>query len=287
MKSGLEVDPTDELNDAPARIVGRRDVAVSEPYSAEVAVSNTSRRAGRRASDRRRGIGRILDTEVDVVEGGQELGAELEVDLLRNLGPLDQAQVKSGEARPIEYQIGKAALTCISLDAVGAVGRRDVAPSRRAKAAVTGRACCSHAEGFNRVVNDVLREEVGDLGRIIKAHLDRLLEILGRHPDQPEAGQSVRERIARSVGLEAVEDDRGAALKSGAALERPAFDRLADDASGIAQKPLAFAERQVVNPVGLESMVDNQRAERLEIRRTNRRVREGEAAGIDVTALDQ
>src|SRR5262249_59306157 len=75
--------------------------------------------------------------------------------------------------------------------------------------------------------------------------------------------------------------------KWGAAMERPAFDRLAEDASGIAQKRLAFAERQVVNPVGVESMVDNQRAERLEIRRTNRRVREGEAAGIDVTALDQ
>src|SRR5690349_12422812 len=102
MKSGLEVDPTDELNDAPARIVGRRDVAVSEPHSAEAVVSNPRRGTGRRASDRRRGVGRILDAEVDVVEGVQELGAELEVDLLRDPGPLDHAQVKSGEARPVE-----------------------------------------------------------------------------------------------------------------------------------------------------------------------------------------
>src|SRR5262245_714727 len=212
MKSGLEVDPTDELNDAPAGIVGRRDVAVSETYSAESVVSNPGRGTGRRASDRRRGIGRILDTEVDVVEGVQELSAELEVHLLRDLGPLDHAQIKSGESRPIKYQIRKAALPCISLDAVCAVGRRDVASRRRAEAAVTGRAGCAHAKSFNRVVNDVLRQEVCDLGRVIKAHLDRLLEVLGRHPDQPEAGQSVRERIPRSVGLEAVEDNWGAAL---------------------------------------------------------------------------
>src|SRR5215475_1134502 len=180
MKSGLEVDPTDELNDAPTRIVGRRDVAVSETHSAEAVVSNPSRRAARITSDRRRGIGRILDTEVDVVEGVQELGAELEVDLLRDLGPLDHAQIKSGEARPIKYQIRKAALPCISLDAVSAVGRRDVAPRRRAKAAVTIRTGCAHAEGFNRVVNDVLRQEVCDPACVIKAQLNRLLEVLGR-----------------------------------------------------------------------------------------------------------
>src|SRR5262245_48253152 len=108
----------------------------------------------------------------------------------------------------------KAALPGKSLDAVGAVGRRDVASRRRPETAETGSACGAHAVGFDRVVNDVLRQEVGDFRRVVKAHLDRLLEILERHPDQPNAGQA-----ARSVVLGAVENDRGAALKSGPALE--------------------------------------------------------------------
>src|SRR5262245_61840348 len=103
MKDELEIDPAAELNNAPARIIGRRDVAIGESHSAEAVVSNPCWRAASRASDRRRGVGRILDAEVDVVEGVQELSAELEIDPLRDLGPLDQAHVESGEAGPVEH----------------------------------------------------------------------------------------------------------------------------------------------------------------------------------------
>src|SRR5215212_10250882 len=93
----LEVDASRELNDAPARIVCGRDVAIGKPHSTEAAVRNSRRRAARRAADRRRGVGGVLDAEIDVVEGIQKFRAELEVDLLRDLGSLDQAQIKPRE----------------------------------------------------------------------------------------------------------------------------------------------------------------------------------------------
>src|SRR6185503_18332760 len=96
----------------------------------------------------------------------------------------------------------------------------------------------------DRVVNDVLREDVDPLGRIVIANLERLLNILRCHPDQGDVA----------------EIDIGPALNAGCAIPFPAADNLVKQAASktarIAQESFAFANRQFIDPVGLEGMLD-------------------------------
>src|SRR5687767_4666280 len=67
---GLEVEPQDDLNQPPARIIGVGRIPVGFRHLHEVSVGEGCRRSGRRIE------------EVDVVECVQELGSQLEVILL-------------------------------------------------------------------------------------------------------------------------------------------------------------------------------------------------------------
>src|SRR5262245_27816751 len=125
--------------------------------------------------DRRRGVIRAADTEIDVIEGVQEIRAELEIDPFGDPRLLGQVQIEACELRPVEKDGRETALPSVNLDTSTAISRRDVAASRRSPAAVAVGGGGAHIEGFDRVVNDVLRQVIGYPGRIIEAHLQGVL----------------------------------------------------------------------------------------------------------------
>src|SRR5262245_10631941 len=121
-KSKLEVEPGDDLHHPTARILSVVDVPVCRRHLAASV-------AARGASDAE---------EVDVVEGVQYLAAQLEVDALVDLDPLDRAHVETGEHRAVDNQGLGSAVAAQRLDAIRAIGRRDVASRGRAEIAVAG-----------------------------------------------------------------------------------------------------------------------------------------------------
>src|SRR5262245_8878995 len=151
-KRELEVDAADELNQSSARIVGCRSVPIG--------VERSTKFGRGKAADGGNVTARVANEEVNVVERVQELGAKLEVDLLRDPDPLDRAQIEPGEFRPVENEMVGAALRRELLDATAAVRRRDVTACWRATAAVTVRRGRAHVGCPDRVFNDVLRQEV-------------------------------------------------------------------------------------------------------------------------------
>src|SRR5262249_55181966 len=96
----------------------------------------------------------------------------------------------------------------------------------------------THAEGPDRVVDDVLRQQIDDAFRIIEAQLERLPEVARRHAYQ----------------LDVAEVEQLAALDAGRAVELPAADDPVERPSGLAKQGFAAPKRQLVNPVELESM---------------------------------
>jgi hypothetical protein len=76
---GLEVEPGDDLNQSSARILGVGRVRISRRHLTEEVIVK---------------VGQIgVSQEVDIIEGVQELAAQLEVDFLGDLEPLDRAQI--------------------------------------------------------------------------------------------------------------------------------------------------------------------------------------------------
>src|SRR5205085_3015406 len=128
----LEVETQDQLDDAPARIVRRRSVAIRGIGTIQLAeqAGTEGRDAGAADAD---GVGRVgADLEVLVIDQVERFGAQLEVGLLRQPDLLDQARVHAQEARAVEHQVGEAAVASEALDAAVEVGRRDEASGRRA-----------------------------------------------------------------------------------------------------------------------------------------------------------
>src|SRR5215813_10519960 len=165
----LEIDASDELHQTSSWIIGRRGVAISLSQLAES-----------RAADTKdiHVIACVANDEVDVVEGVQELRAELEVHALSDPDLLDRAQIKPGEVRSVEHHM-REALLAVKSHRVVKVRWSDVAPTRRA---------CETSEGPSRVVNDVLRQVVGDLVCLF-TNLDRVLQLAERHIDQLDVAE--------------------------------------------------------------------------------------------------
>src|SRR5262245_5959479 len=117
----------------------------------------------------------------------------------------------------------RGAVAAYHLDAVRAIGRRYVAPCRRLRNTIYFGVARSggrtHAEGPDRVVDDVLRQQIDDAVRIIEAQLERLLEVARRHADQPDVA----------------EVEQLAALDTGRAVELPAADDPVERPSGLAK----------------------------------------------------
>src|SRR5262249_33372474 len=189
----------------------------------------------------------ISNEEVNVVEGVQELGAELEVDALSDPDPLDRAHIEPGETRPIENEVCGAALTEEALNAIFAIGRPDVASRWRAEVPVTRGAGGAHVEGADGVVNDVLRQVIGDLTRVIEAHLDKALQLVACHADEIDIAEYIL----------------AARLNARGTVKLPAADNPVEHGAGGASQQPAFANWQFVNPVELERVRDAEGRERL------------------------
>src|SRR5262249_48704580 len=201
-KTRLEVDASDELHQTSRRIVCRRVVTISLSQLSE------SRATDAQDIDV---IPWIADDEVDVVEGIQELCAELEVHALSDLDLLDRAQIEPGEARPVEHYM-REALLAVKSHRVVKVRWSDVAASGRA-----GKA----AERPPRVVNEVLWQVVGDLVRLL-TNFDRVLKLAQRQIDQ----------------LDVAEVERRAALKARRPMELPAANDTVKGATRIPEQHL-------------------------------------------------
>src|SRR5262245_26235765 len=107
METGLEVDASDELDQPPTWIISRRRILIGVTRLSEGRVIKVGDGVYVSSS--------ATDQEVDVVEGIQEFGAELEVNALGNLDPLDYAQVELGEHWAVEHQVAESALANIRL----------------------------------------------------------------------------------------------------------------------------------------------------------------------------
>jgi hypothetical protein len=122
----LEVEPRDDLHQTSAGIVGVGRIPVGLRHLHEVRIGECCRRGG----------GRI--EEVDVVECVQELGSHLEVVSLADPDLLLETQIEAYELRPGDEEVLRGALAAEGLNAVRAVGWREVTSRRRAAVAVTG-----------------------------------------------------------------------------------------------------------------------------------------------------
>src|SRR5262245_51778219 len=111
----LEVESRDDLHQPPARIVGVGRVPIGRRHLGE----------GRAAE------GTDGPEEVGVVEGIQELAAQLKVDALFDLDLLHCAQIEAGEHWPVDIDILRGAIAAHYLNAARAIRRRHVASSRR------------------------------------------------------------------------------------------------------------------------------------------------------------
>jgi hypothetical protein len=117
-------------------------------------------------------------------------------------------------------------------DAVRAVGRREVPAGRRAVRV----AFPVEAVGLDRVVDDVLRQHVGERPELVvrighHAQLEHLLEIVLRETDHPHV----------------TEVDQAAALDARGSLVTPVADDAIQVAAHAAAEPLALPERQFVH----------------------------------------
>src|SRR5262249_60260121 len=100
-------------------------------------------------------------------------------------------------------------LTNEPVNAAFAAGWRGVTARGRAERAVAGGAGGAHVECADGVINDVLRQVVGDLAPIVEAHLHSFLQIVARHADQADVAEEVgaaRLNASRAVEFPATDD---------------------------------------------------------------------------------
>src|SRR5262249_13127106 len=168
----LEVEPRDDLHQPSAWIVSVGRILVCRRHLHEARVGEGCRR----------GSGRI--EEVDVVEGVQEFGSQLKVVTLTEPDLLLETQIEAGELRPGDEDALRSALSPVSLKPARVVGGRNVASRWRAAVAITGGRGRAGVEGADRVVNDVLRQDVDDPLRVVKPQLERIAQVFHRHTDQ-------------------------------------------------------------------------------------------------------
>src|SRR5437870_3847418 len=94
--------------------------------------------------------------------------------------------------RAVENQAGAAALAGVNLDAVATARGRDVASRGLTRRPVPCRAGGAGVERADGVVDDVLRQEVGDPRAIVEAHGDGGLQLVACHTGQPHVAYAER-----------------------------------------------------------------------------------------------
>src|SRR5262249_22350390 len=167
-------------------------------------------------------------------------------------------QIEAGELRASDKDILWSALAAIDLNAVRAIGRREVA-SGRWGTRIPCRRGRAHAEGSESVVNDVLRQHVNDLLRIIEPQLIRVLQVLHRQADQVD-----------KAGVAGGEVEQLATLHAAGAVEFPSADEAVEQWSGFTQQHLATPKGQLINPIDLESVSQGVGIKRVDARRAER-----------------
>src|SRR5262249_28417877 len=117
----------------------------------------------------------------------------------------------------------------------------------------TGR--CKHAvlERIDGVVDDILRQEVNNrcccgcsrdrIGAHAVTDGDRILQLLAGHTYQ----------------LNVAQRERRTALNTSSAVDRPSTNQMIDYAIGTIQESLTLTDRQFIDEVGLERVVDVKR----------------------------
>src|SRR5262245_1137419 len=168
----LEDEPRDVLHQSSAGVIGVGRIPISLRHLHEC-------QAGR--SDELVVIG---IEEIDIVEGIQELSSQLKVVTLADPDLLLDAQIEADELRSCDEDVLRGALAGVELKAVCATGRRQVTSGGNAKVAVTGRRGRVGVESPDRIVEDVLRQDVNNSRLIIEAQLELLAQVLHRHADQ-------------------------------------------------------------------------------------------------------
>src|SRR5258705_13459299 len=88
-RNNLEVEPEYELNDAPTRIIRRRNVAVS--------FSRLPETSSREVGNTRDFITRGTHLEVLIIDRVQEFGSKLDVCILSEMDFIDNTHIKSQE----------------------------------------------------------------------------------------------------------------------------------------------------------------------------------------------
>src|SRR5262249_5252971 len=133
---------------------------------------------------------------------------------------------------PGHVKLPRRAVPDHDLDAIRAVGGRHIPPCWWSKGTVTGRGCRAGAEGFDGVVNDVLRQHVDHVSGVVFSDVERILQLSGRHADQAD--------VAEAEILTALDARRP--------IEAPAADNTIDHTAA-ARPFLALPEWQLIHPV--------------------------------------
>src|SRR6185503_2081340 len=120
----------------------------------------------------------------------------------------------------------------------GTVGRREIATARRSQRAVTVGTRCARAVRLDRVVDNVLRQDVDDAIGIVFTNLVHLLQVV----------------IVETDKAHVAEAEQLTALNATRTIELPVAQQAIDSAANTAQEPVAAANGQLVNPVDFERM---------------------------------